>query len=381
MMKSHKPSLPIYLDYNATTPVDPAVAEAMQPYLQGHFGNPSSAHVYGRAAHEAVVRARDQLAQLLRCTPGEIVFTASGSEANNLALKGMAARLKNKGRHIITSAIEHPAILNVCRYLENNGYRITRLPVDSCGMVKPDALEQALSGDTILVSVMHANNEVGTIQPIREMAELAHAHGALMHSDCAQSVGKIPVSLPELGVDMLSLAGHKFYGPKGVGALVVRAGLEPEPLIHGAGHENKRRAGTENVLEIVGLGAAAAQLANLPDQIQHSRQLRDQLESGLRKMFPDIRINGHPEKRLPNTSSVSFPGLKADDILQNLSGVAASAGAACHKAGISVSAVLQAMNLPDEYAMGTLRLSVGRFTTETDIENALAEFREVIPGL
>ena len=364
---------PIYLDYNATTPIAPEVADAMTPYLREHFGNPSSGHAYGLTARRAVEHARGQVAAMLGCGPGEVVFTSGGSESNNLALKGVARRPGPAGRgHVITSAIEHPAVTAVCAYLERQGCRVSTLPVDRYGLVSPADLEAAITDDTFLVTVMHANNEVGTLQPIRALADIAHRHGALMHSDCAQSVGKVPVLARELGVDLLSVAGHKLYAPKGVGALYVRHGVALEPLIHGADHERGLRAGTENLLLDVGLGAACELVtAHLAQEQPRLAALRDALERGLRRAYPDARINGHPVKRLPNTSSVSFPGKVAGDVLAALPGLAASAGAACHSEGVTISTVLQAMGLSERCALGTLRFSVGRFSDEAEVERAV----------
>ena len=369
----------IYLDYNATTPIDPQVAEAMLPYVHGLFGNPSSGHAFGLAARQGVDRAREQVSHLLGCPAADLVFTSGGTEANNHAIKGAAHAAPNRRNHIITSAIEHPAVTEVCRYLEGRGFRVTYLPVDQQGLVDVGQLEDALSDETLLVTIMHANNEVGTVQPIAEIAELAHRCGALVHTDAAQSVGKVPVRVDDLGVDLLSVAGHKLYAPKGIGALYVRPGVELEKFMHGANHEQNRRAGTENVIEMVGLGMACQLInENLASYAGHMRQMRDRLESGLSESNPDIKINGHPEKRLPNTSSVSFRGLEADRILAALPTVAASAGAACHSDQVQVSHVLEAMKIPTEYAMGTLRFSVGRYTTAEEIDRAVAEVGEVI---
>jgi cysteine desulfurase NifS len=365
---------PIYLDYNATTPIDPRVGEAMIPFIRSHFGNPASSHSFGITARKAVDKARAQVASMLGCRSEEVIFTSGGTESNNHAIKGAAHVYRGKGDHIITSAVEHPAVIEVCRYLEERGFNVTYLPVDEYGLVDPGQVEEAITAKTILISIMHANNEVGTIEPVAEIAGIARRHGCLIHTDCAQSVGKIPVSVDELDVDLLSLAGHKIYGPKGIGVLYVRAGVELSKLVHGAGQEMNWRAGTENVLEIVGIGEACELIGHdLIGHREHMSGLRDRLEDGLKKNFPDIRINGHPEKRLPNTSSVSFKGLKADTILSELKNLAASAGAACHSGHEKISSVLEAMRVPHEYAIGTLRLSVGRFTTEEDIDTALDE--------
>lgn len=364
---------PIYLDYNATTPIDPRVAEAMTPYLCDHFGNPSSPHPYGVEARRAVECAREQLAGLIGAKAGEIIFTSGGTEANNMAIKGVAAAYHERGDHLITTAIEHPAVLEPCQYLERLGYRVTILPVDKTGWVNPAEIEKVITPETTLVSVMHANNEVGTIQPIAEIADIAHWAGALMHTDAAQSAGKIPVKIDELGVDLLSIAGHKMYAPKGVGALFVRDGVQMDKFMHGAGHERERRAGTENVLEIVGLGAAAEIAAQeLDATTAHLAATRDRLWQGISTNLEDIRLNGHPTLRLPNTLSVGFAGLDIDDLLYELwDDVAASAGAACHSEGVTISAVLQAMGVPREYAMCTLRFSTGRPTTTEEVDQAV----------
>ena len=372
----------IYLDYNATTPIDPQVAEAMLPYVHGLFGNPSSGHAFGLAAREGVDRARRQVADLLGCATDDLIFTSGGTEANNHAIKGVAYAYRERGNHIITSAVEHPAVTEVCRYLESRGFRVTYLPVDEYGLVDAGQVEEALTDETILVSIMHANNEVGTIEPVAEIAAAAHRRGALAHTDCAQSVGKIPVKVDDLGVDLLSIAGHKLYAPKGIGALYIRPGVRLEKLMHGANHEQNRRAGTENVIEMAGLGMACELIErNLADYASHMREMRDRLERGLPESGHKVRVNGHPEKRLPNTASVSFRGLEADRILATLPTVAASAGAACHSDQVEVSHVLAAMRTPMEYAMGTLRFSVGRYTTAEEIDRAVAEICGVVKDL
>ena len=372
----------IYLDYNATTPIDPQVAAAMLPYVHGLFGNPSSSHSFGLAARQGVDKARSQVAGLLGCAVGDLIFTSGGTEANNHAIKGVAAAYRGRGNHIITSAVEHPAVTEVCRYLEGQGCRITYLPVDEYGLVDPQQVEDAITSETLLVTIMHANNEVGSIQPIAEIAEIAHRYGALLHSDCAQSVGKIPVRVDDLGVDLLSIAGHKLYAPKGIGVLYIRPGVQLEKLMHGANHERNRRAGTENVIEMVGLGEACELIErNLTDYSRNMGEMRERLETGLLDSGADLRVNGHPEQRLPNTSSVSFRGLEADRVLANLASVAVSAGAACHSDRVEISHVLTAMNVPTEYAMGTLRFSVGRFTTGEEIDRALAEINGVVSDL
>ena len=370
---------PIYLDYNATTPIDSQVAEAMLPYIHGLYGNPSSGHAFGLEARAGVDRARYQVASMLGCHDDEVLFTSGGTESDNHAIKGVAGAYRAKGNHFITSNIEHPAVEEVCRYLEIQGFEVTYLPVDGHGLIDPQQVEDAITDRTILVTIMHANNEVGTIQPIREIADIAHRRGAVMHSDCAQSIGKIPVDVDDLGVDLLTIAGHKLYAPKGIGVLYIRRGVEIEKFMHGADHEMGRRAGTENIILEAGLGIACQLIEqNLDGYIQHMSQMRDRLEAGLQREIPGVRVNGHPEKRLPNTSSVSFKDQEANTILDKLHSVAASAGAACRAGRIDVSAVLKAMNLPIEYAMGTIRLSVGRHTTEEEIDRAVQEIADVI---
>ena len=375
----------VYLDYNATTPVAAEVLEAMLPYLKGNFGNPSSSHAYGTAAKLAVEAARAEVAALLGCDAGEIVFTSGGTESNNFALRGVAGLYRKQhptGGHLVTSAVEHPAVMEVCRHLEGNGFDLTVLPVDRYGVVDPDDLKGALRKDTFLVSVMHANNEVGTIQPVPELAVLAGEAGALFHTDAAQSVGKIPVDVTALGVDLLTVAGHKLYAPKGVGALYIRSGVVPEKLLYGADHEQNLRAGTENVAQIVALGTACRiareGLENFAERYRHSRDLLEELVT---TAVPQARVNGDPGRRLPNTLSISFPGVQAQTLVGRLSGVAVSAGAACHAEHIDVSAVLQAMNVPLEFAMGTIRLSTGRETTDEEIHRGAEEIVSVVRRL
>ncbi len=373
---------PIYLDYNATTPVDKDVADAMRPYLESIFGNPSSNHPQGYESRMAVEKAREQVAQLINAAPDEIVFTSGGSESNNYAIKGAALANMASGRHIITSSVEHPAVSEVCRYLETQGFEVTYLPVDDQGRVTQEQLQEAIRSDTILISIMHANNEVGTIQDIVSLRQVASRSGILFHTDAAQSAGKIPVDVKKMGVDLLSLAGHKLYAPKGIGALYIRRGVKLEKLIHGADHERNQRAGTENVLEIVGLGKAAEiAFRDLEKNMHHYRTLRDKLEKLLLDKNPQMKINAQKADRLPNTSSVSFPGIEANTLLDNLEDVAASAGAACHTDNIDVSVVLEAMKVPVKFAMGTIRFSVGRGTDEKQIleaaEKVTAKVREL----
>jgi cysteine desulfurase len=358
----------IYLDFNASTPIAPEVAEAMRAYLSEHFGNPSSHHWAGVPAKDAVERARAEVAGLLGCDPSEIVFTSGGSESNNHAIKGVFFARSNRGKHIITSQIEHPAVLEPCRFLEKLGAQVTYLPVDHTGMIDPGDVRKAMTRRTILVTVMHANNEVGTIQPIREIAAIARARGVTFHTDAAQTVGKIETWVDELGVDLLTVAGHKLYAPKGVGALYVRRGTPLESLIHGAGHESGRRAGTENVLLDVGLGAAC-RIARPWLGLPSVRRLRDRLWERLHASLGERVIpNGHPDLRLPNTLNVSFRGCIGAELLAALDGIAASTGSACHEGRLEMSPVLQAMGLPPEIGLGAIRFSLGRTTTEAEID-------------
>ncbi len=364
----------IYLDYNATTPLAAEVAAAMRPYLEGRFGNPSSSHRLGIEARQAVETARRQVASLLGCAPDEIVFTSGGTESNNMAITGSAWLLRDKGRRILIPAVEHPAVIEVCRFLETQGYGVVHLPVDSTGLLDPATVESAVTSDTILVSVMHANNEVGTVQPVAEVAKVIQPRGIRLHSDGAQAAGKIPVDVRALGVDLYSVAGHKLYAPKGVGALFIRRGIQLARLMHGANHEQNRRPGTENVMQIAGLGMAAEIAArDLDANSARMRALRDRLFEALSCGYPELHRNGHTQHCLPNTLSVSFPRLEANVLLDELGNVAASAGAACHAGEVTVSQVLAAMKVPEEIAMGTIRFSLGRETTEEEIDAASKE--------
>jgi cysteine desulfurase len=368
----------IYLDYNASTPLAPEVAQIVRRLADQAHGNPSSTHFAGRPAREIVDHARRQVAELLGCTPGEIVFTSGGSEANNLALKGLFHAAAGTPVHIITTQIEHPAILAPCRFLERLGARVTYLPCDSAGLIDPDDLKRAIAPDTRLISIMHANNETGTVQPIAACAEIAREHAVPMHTDAAQSVGKLPTRVGEIGVDLLSLAGHKFYAPKGVGALYVRAGLKLEPLIHGAGHEDGRRAGTESAMLLAAL-AAAAELASDLSQVGGIRTLRDEFWRQLRSALGNrVVLNGHPEQRLPNTLNISFVGRDGAAILDALDGVAASTGSACHAGRVELSPVLAAMQVPPEIGMGAVRFSLGRPTTREEIDRVVARLVEIL---
>lgn len=361
----------IYLDYNATTPIDPAVAEAMRPFITQQFGNPSSGHPLGRTAKAAVDAARVSLARLIGASPDEVVFTSGGTESSNTAIKG-AARLRGaKGRHLVTTAVEHPATIEPMRWLEGLGFTRTEVRVDGTGMVDPDDVRRAIRPDTILISIIHAQNEVGTIEPVAEIGRIAREAGVLFHIDAAQSAGKIPVDVQAIGADFGSIAGHKMYAPKGIGALYIRKGVTIEPLIHGASQEQGRRAGTENVVMIAGLGKAAElAAAHLADGSLGA--IRDYFWSRLSETFAQrVVLNGHPTQRLPGTLSVSFPGQVGGEILSKLDGVCASTGAACHSGGAKPSAVLMAMGFNVERAVGTIRFSVGRPTRKEEIDRVV----------
>jgi len=349
----------------------------MLPYLREHFGNPSSSHQYGVQARHGIERARQQVAGLLDCASDEVVFTGGGSESDNLAIKGVAEAYCDRGDHIITSQIEHPAVLQTCRYLERRGFRVTYLPVDSHGLVDPDDVERAVTSRTILVTIMHANNEVGTIQPIAAIGHIARSHGILFHTDAAQSVGKIPTRVDELQVDLLTIAGHKLYAPKGVGALYIRQGVQVEPLIHGASHEGGRRAGTENVAGIVGLGEACRIAGeNLDEEPTRLQGLRDRLYQGLIAHVEGVHLNGHSTERLPNTLNMSFAKVDSSALLAMLPEVAASTGSACHAGHTEPSSVLLAMGVPSELALGAVRFSLGRWTTEGQVDRVVALLTE-----
>ena len=372
----------IYLDYNASTPIAPQVVAAMRPLLDGDWGNPSSGHWASRGAAAALQVARGQVAALLGARPAEVVFTSGGSEANNHSIKGVVLRhlREHPGSrpHVVISAVEHPAVTAPCRYLTSMGARVTEVKVDRYGQVDPEDVAAAIEDDTVLVSVMHANNEVGTVQPIAAIAAIARSRGVLIHSDAAQSVAKIPVRVDELGVDMLSLAGHKLYAPKGVGALWIRSGVELDSLIHGASHEAGRRAGTENVLLAVGLGAAC-ELANRDPCGAALTALRDRLWAALKQTFgEEVVLNGHPRERLPSTLNVSFVGRIGADILARLDAVAASTGSACHAGTRTLSPVLASMGVEERIGHGAIRFSVGRQTTIEEIDRVVDMLREVV---
>jgi len=373
-MNNPSAARPIYLDYNATTPIDPAIREAMLLYLGEHFGNPSSGYIYGQRAKEAVARAREQVAALIGAEPDETVFTSGGSESDNQAIIGAALANRENGKHLITSSIEHPAVLNTCRYLkERLGFKVTYLPVDRYGLVDPEDVRRAMTGETILITIMHANNEVGTIEPIAEVGEIARDRGVIFHTDAAQSCAKIPVNVDQLKVDLLTIAGHKLYAPKGIGALYLKKGTKIDSFIHGAGQEGGRRAGTENVPYIVGLGKACElAMYGLPTYAANVKVLRDklhnQIQLGLGK--DNVRLNGHLEKRLPNTLNLSIKGVVGEKLLGRIPEIAASTGAACHAGSTEPSGVLLAMGLDREWALGALRLTLGRWSTLEEIEIA-----------
>jgi cysteine desulfurase len=362
----------IYLDYNATTPVLAEVVDAMLPYFRQHFGNPSSTHALGRRAREAVEASRVEVAALLECAPSEIVFTSGGTEASNLAIRGIAVARSDR-RHVITSAIEHPGTEKPCAWLEADGWRVSRVGVDSGGRVRVEEVRAAAGVDTALVTIMHANGETGVVQPIAEIADVAHSVGAVVHCDAAQSTGKISVRVNELNVDLLSLAGHKLYAPKGVGALFVRHGTPLIPFTRGAGHERGLRPGTENVAAIVGLGVACRRAKDdLETEAQRVRQLRDGLWELLAANVPGIQRNGCGQARLPNTLNVRFPDVVGSSLLAAAPEVAASTGSACHEGQEQPSAVILAMGIPSAEAVGSVRLTLGRHTTREEVETAAA---------
>jgi cysteine desulfurase len=368
----------IYLDYNASTPIDGAVACAMQPLLEKCFGNPSSGHWAAAGAKAALEEARGHVAALLGAANDEIIFTSGGSEANNLAIKGVAWSLKAKGNHIITTSVEHPAIVGPCCFLQRQGFTVSVLPVDCFGRIDPGDVRRAITPRTVLISVMHANNEVGTIQPIGEVSHIAREHGIVLHTDAAQSVGKITTDVEGLGVDLLTIAGHKLYAPKGVGALYVRRGAPLEPLIHGADHEGGRRAGTESALLAVGLGAACKLVRDL-GPMQGVLALRDRFWQKLQAIFGDrVVLNGHPAQRLPNTLNVSFLGQVGADVLARLEGVAASTGSACHTGQVELSPVLRAMQVAPEVGIGAIRFSLGRRTTREEVDAVADQLADVL---
>ncbi|MCO8287549.1 cysteine desulfurase family protein [Tetragenococcus halophilus] len=370
----------VYLDYNATTPVDETVFQAMLPFLKQEFGNPSNRYPIGNTAKQAVEKVREQVATLLNAKAAEITFTASGSESNNTVLKGVAYSYKNQGKHMITSEIEHPAILEPLTFLEKNGYEVTYVPVDKKGTVDPLDVKNAIREDTILVTIMHSNNEVGTLQPIEEIAEICQEKDVFFHTDASQSVGKVAIDLEKTKIDFLTVAGHKIYAPKGVGALFIREGIEIEPLIHGARQENGQRASTENVPYIAALGQAAVQAAHhLPNN--DLKDIRDYFYEQLRKEFNDkIHLNGDQMNRLPNTLNVSFIGYNGAKILEDNPDVWAATGSACHTSSTVISPVLKAMGVDEKVALGAIRFSVGRYTTKEEIDETVALLKVYFTG-
>ncbi len=369
-----------YFDNAATTPTDPRVMESMLPFYKEQFGNPSSIHQLGRQAQEGMEAARRQVAGLIGASPEEIIFTSGGTEADNLAIKGIAWARREKGDHIITTSIEHHGVLNPCTFLEKQGFRVTYLTVDSTGLVDLNELEQAITKSTILISVIHANNEVGTIQPLEEIGAFARERDVLFHTDAVQSVGKLDVDVKQLGVHLLALSGHKLHGPKGMGALYVKKGVRLTPLFHGGHHERNRRAGTENVPGIVGLGRACAiNLEEQEEEQQKVKDLRDRLHHGLLERIPDVTLNGHPERRLPNMLNLCFHRVEGEAIILHLdmNGIAASTGSACASGTIEPSHVLMAMGSDPMVAHSSVRLSLGRENTEDDVDRVL----EVLPGI
>ncbi|GAB7027783.1 cysteine desulfurase NifS [Geotalea toluenoxydans] len=374
----------IYMDYNATAPVHPEVLEAILPFYREQFGNPSSIHWAGRMVKGAVEEAREEVARLVGCAPSEVIFTSCGSESDNMAIKGVAAANRSKGNHIITTSVEHPAVLNSCHYLEHEGYRITRLPVDRDGLVDPQELKSAIGDKTILVSAMFANNETGVLFPVREIGAICRERGVYFHCDAVQTVGKVPVDCRGMDIGLLSLSGHKIGAPKGIGALVVRKGIKLHPLLHGGAQERNRRAGTENVAGIVALGKAC-QIAKeeMSSEAARVQQLRDRLEKGVMAIFPQASLNGHRENRLPTTANISFTGLEADSLLLNLDlqGIAVSSGSACSSGTLKASPVLAAMGVDPASAKGSVRFSLGRTNTEEEVNYLLGVLPEILQRL
>jgi cysteine desulfurase len=375
----------IYLDHNATTPVDPGVAEAMARALTDLFGNPSSVHYYGQQAKASLDEARSAVGALIGAEPAEVVFTSGGTEADNFAIRGAAEALEHTGRkHLITSGIEHEAVLNTFKALARRGWRTTMLPLDASGIVSPDRLREAISDDTALVSIMHANNEIGTIQPVAELAEIAHTRGALFHTDAVQTTGKVAVNVRALGVDLLALSAHKFYGPKGAGALWIKRGVRLVPTSTGGKQERSRRGGTENMPGVVGMGAAASQaMKKLAGEAPRLAALRDRLENGILAAVPNTDVNGAPDKRVPNTTNISFERVEAESLLiaLDLDGVAVSTGSACSSGTLEPSHVLRAMNLPSHRAQNSIRFSLGASNTEEQIDHVISILPRIVSKL
>ncbi len=373
----------IYLDYNATTPTDPKVVEAMLPYFNENFANPSSIHSPGQEARKAVEKAREKLAKMLNSKVKEVYFTSGGTEADNITIKGTTFA-QNKRKKIVTSAVEHHAVLNTCEYMAKFGFEIVKVPVDQYGIVDLNFLEDVVDDNTIIISIIHANNEMGTIEPIKEISKIAHRHGIVFHTDAVQTVGKIPINIKTMEIDMLSLSGHKFYGPKGTGALICQKEIRFDPLSHGGHHERNKRAGTENVPGIVGLGKACElAMAEMEKEEARIKKLRDRLWKGINQKIPDLKLNGHPEKRLANTLNFSVRYVEGESLLLSLdmNGICASSGSACTSASLEPSHVLLAMGIPHEIAHGSLRFSLGRFTKEEEIEQVIKVFPGIVEKL
>ncbi len=370
----------VYLDHAATTPLHPEVSSLMSEFMKEVFGNPSILHSFGREARKWVEEARQKVADLIGASAEEIVFTSGGTEADNLAILGVAWSRSAKGKHLITSSIEHHAVLETCKFLARNGFEVTFLPVDGDGIIDPDDVRKAIRKDTIMITIMHANNEIGTIEPIEEIGKIARDHGIIFHTDAVQTAGKIPVDVNALNVDLLSLSAHKIYGPKGVGALYVRKGVKLEPILHGGGQERKYRSGTENTIGIVGFGKAAEIAArDLDQESSRTKRLRDKLIQGILGKIPDVRLNGHLEQRLPNNTNFSFFGVEGESLILSLDlqGIAASSGSACSSHSLQPSHVLAALGLPYEWIHGSVRMTLGRSNTESDIDYVL----EVLPDI
>ena len=373
-----------YFDYAATTPVDPEVLEEMLPYFTESFGNPSSIYSYGREAKKAVEEARSRIANFIGADPREVFFTAGGSESDNWAIKGIAMALKDKGNHIITSKIEHHAVLHVCEYLEKHGFKVTYLPVDENGLISLEDLKNSITDKTILISIMFANNEIGTIQPIKEIGKIAKEHNIYFHTDAVQALGNIKIDVNDMNIDLMSMSSHKIYGPKGIGALYIRKGIKVDPFIHGGAQERKKRAGTENVPGIVGFGKAVEIASNsLQEHIETTAKLRDKLINGILEKIDYVRLNGHPTKRLPGNVNMSFEFVEGEALLLNLDmiGICASSGSACTSGSLDPSHVLLAIGLPHEIAHGSLRLTIGRYTKEEDIDYVLQELPKIVDKL
>jgi cysteine desulfurase len=375
----------VYLDNNSTTPIDPRIKAAIEPYLTTVFGNPSNLHYFGRESAEGIARAREQIAAYLNARPEEIYFTSGGTEANNWAIKGVAVALMlTKGRHLITSPIEHASVLGSVGYLQEMGWQVGYLPVDAYGLIDPDSVSKLITKETCLISVMLANNEIGTIEPIKEIAAVCHQHGVLVHTDAVSAAGKIKIDVQELGVDLLTISGHKIHAPKGIGVLYIRTGTPIQPIIHGGHHQQGLRAGTENVIGIIGMGKACEILKQeWQGNAEKLRQLRDRLENGILKRISDVRLNGHPEKRLPNTSHFSVAYVEGEALLMNLDleGIAVASGSACSSGETEPSPTVKAIGVPDIYRNSVVRFSIGEENTEDEIDYTIEVMERVVKRL